>query len=681
MRTHARTPCAMAVGILSLLLASYSIADIGDAPMSTRTPITSRSDAFFGIHFDLHANPGDTNLGGDVTEEMIHRFLNKVRPDVVQWDCKGHGGYTSYPTEVGMSAPHITKDALAIWRKVTREHGVLLFVHYSGLFDHWVVQEHPDWARVDAEGKPSTDIASIYGPYADELMIPQLIEIAEKYDVDGAWIDGDGWAAAPDYSPAAQRAFTEATGIDQMPKKSGDPHWRELLEVQRQDYRDYARKYTDAIHAAAPGFEITSVAFYGPLSPERPTLPFDYISGDYQSNDSQNRARMDARIFTSAGLPWDLMAWGFNAGEGTGHAHKSAAQLQQEAAIIMAQGGTFLTFYQPTRAGYIDEKMFSVMSEVGDFCRARKNVSFKTETVPQVALMLPAEWMYKTWDNLFGGWSRLIDPSDGVLYALLERHYSVDVMSEWRLLERLDEYPIVVVPDCGYISDDVRDALLAYVDRGGKLILTGPETVQPFEEALGVEFEGAPTETTAYIPGQNLLGWLSGPWQKVRPVAGSSSIARRYTGFDTRGGGECAATVNNYGAGRIVGIYGPFGSAYFHAHSPALRQRLGTVMQNLFPEPLVDYNGPPNVDIAIRRGEDGLLVHLMNLNGMQNAPRYPSIDQIPAVGPIQLLVRLDEKPEHVSLVPSELPIRSEWTDEGLRVTIPALHIHEVLVIH
>lgn len=76
--------------------------------------MVSRKNAFFGIHFDLHAGKRDTELGADVTEEMIHRLLVRVKPDYVQQDCKGHPGYTSYPTQVGWSSPGIQQDALAI---------------------------------------------------------------------------------------------------------------------------------------------------------------------------------------------------------------------------------------------------------------------------------------------------------------------------------------------------------------------------------------------------------------------------------------------------------------------------------------------------------------------------------------------------------------------------------------
>ena len=179
----------------------------------------SRKDAFFGLHFDLHPNKNDTQLGEHLTEEMVARLLEQVCPDYVQYDCKGHPGYTGYPTRIGWSSPGIKQDSLAIWREVTSQYGVALFIHYSGVWDSVALEHHPEWARVDIEGNPDKNAISTFGPYCDELLIPQLKEVADAYDLNGVWVDGDCWAVQVDFSPAAKEAFTKATGIKEIPTK------------------------------------------------------------------------------------------------------------------------------------------------------------------------------------------------------------------------------------------------------------------------------------------------------------------------------------------------------------------------------------------------------------------------------------------------------------------------------
>src|SRR5919202_5746095 len=142
-------------------------------PTTPTTRVKTRAESFFGLHFDLHPREDDTALGADLTEERVDELLRRVQPDYVQYDCKGHAGWTGYPTKVGWASPGIVKDSLAIWRKVTRQHGVALYVHYSGVWDSVAVRRRPEWARVGPDGARHQDFTSTWGAYVDELLIPQ----------------------------------------------------------------------------------------------------------------------------------------------------------------------------------------------------------------------------------------------------------------------------------------------------------------------------------------------------------------------------------------------------------------------------------------------------------------------------------------------------------------------------
>ena len=173
-----------------------------------------RDQSFLGVHFDFHAGPSDKNIGANTTPQMVGTILDMVHPDYIQVDCKGHPGYSSYPTEVGNPAPGLVTDPLAVWRKVTADRGVGLYMHYSGVWDARAVELHPDWAVKDPSGNPSDRITSVFGPYVDKLLVPQLKELAGKYGVDGLWVDGECWATTLDYGEKAVRLFKEETGFD-----------------------------------------------------------------------------------------------------------------------------------------------------------------------------------------------------------------------------------------------------------------------------------------------------------------------------------------------------------------------------------------------------------------------------------------------------------------------------------
>ncbi len=94
-----------------------------------------RSESFFGLHFDFHAQPKYGLQGKSLNEEDIRRICRTLKPDFIQIDCKGHPGWASYPSELGNAMPEFAQDTLALWRRVTREENVALYMHYSGVYD------------------------------------------------------------------------------------------------------------------------------------------------------------------------------------------------------------------------------------------------------------------------------------------------------------------------------------------------------------------------------------------------------------------------------------------------------------------------------------------------------------------------------------------------------------------
>ena len=56
-----------------------------------------RKDCFLGIHFDFHAMPGEV-VAYQFDPDSYREMLDRVKPDFMQFDTKGHAGLSSYPT-------------------------------------------------------------------------------------------------------------------------------------------------------------------------------------------------------------------------------------------------------------------------------------------------------------------------------------------------------------------------------------------------------------------------------------------------------------------------------------------------------------------------------------------------------------------------------------------------------
>ncbi len=650
-------------------------------PAARADGITPRSEACFGLHLDLHPNAGDKALGADVTEEHVAHVLDRIRPDFVQYDSKGHPGLLGFPSKIGPSAAGIVNDSLAVWRKITRERGIGLYVHFSGLFDSSAVAAHPDWAAVDAAGKPNTRSASVFGPYVDQLMIPQLSEVVTNYALDGAWVDGECWAAALDYSPAALAKWKEETQEAQAPKSRKDPHWAEWKAFQRKHFESYVGHWVDALHAVNPKLQLTSNWLYTTLTPQPVRAKIDFVSGDYDPSMSVDRARVEARYLATTGMPWDLMAWGFlNGHDGFNYNLKSATHLQQEAGAVLMQGGGMQVYYQPTRSGYLCDSICAVAGEVAEFCHARKQACQHSTSVPQVALVFSTAAVLDRSDAV-GSTGGTYSEMTGTLHALLECHYSVDILPEFRLKDRLAEFPLVVLPDFDHFDPQLIEALPAYVRSGGKLLLMGPRCARLCQAMLGVKLEGEPKAASVELA--NAAGGMvnaDGNWQKVS-LDGAKAIAHRYPLRDTRKDGEIAATLNLVGQGRVAAIWGPAGVYFLLQHNPSLRGFIGDVIHAVYPYPAVTVTGPACVDIALRRtaaGEPAL--HFLNRANVPTSPHYELIDYIPPAGPMVVEWKLPTRPRELELVPRGIHPEWTWSQGVLKTTVPSIEVHDILVV-
>jgi len=632
-----------------------------------------RADSFLGIHFDFHAGPDCREIGKNTTPAMVENIINQVHPDYLQIDCKGHPGLSSYPTKVGHPAPGIIGDPLRVWRETTAKHGVAVYMHYSGVYDSLAVRE-PGWAAINSDGKPNARATSFFGPYVDKLLIPQLRELAGQYAVDGVWVDGDCWASARDYSEPAVAAFRKATGITDVPRKRSDPHWFEFLQFQREAFRNYLRHYIAEVKKTHPDFQICSNWAYTDHMAEPVSAAVDFLSGDYSPQDSVNSARLSARYLARQGKPWDLMAWSFSTKPE--RKQKTAVQLQREAAVVLAAGGGFQAYFKQKRDGSIFEEQMPVMAEVAKFCRARQTICHHAEAVPQIGLLLSTADQYRRINELF---SRDLTRIHGVLRALLESQWSVEVLGEHQLAGRLAQYPVLVVPECEYLDPEFRASLVAYVQSGGNLLLLGPGPACLFARELDVTL-GAATKgnSPVHLSHAGALTALKIQTQTAVLGPGVKEFGRLHASADLNSASQAAASITARGRGKIAATYFTAGQAYVLNRPEPLRRFLSDLIRELFPRPLVEVTGSSDVDVAVSRNHGKLLVNLINTAG----PHFwkPVLESIPAVGPLQVTIRLDRKPTTITLDPGARPIASEYCDGQLRLTVPKVEIHNILAV-
>ena len=90
-------------------------------------------------------------------------------------------------------------------------------------------------------------------------------------------------------------------------------------------------------------------------------------------------------------------------GEEGAHSTKSAVQVQQEAAHVIAQGGGIQCCFPQKPDGSLALWQAGLMERLARFCRLRERHCFRSRTVPQVALLHSTFDYYRRTGALFMG--------------------------------------------------------------------------------------------------------------------------------------------------------------------------------------------------------------------------------------------------------------------------------------
>ncbi|MFD2872575.1 hypothetical protein ACFS5N_08860 [Mucilaginibacter ximonensis] len=600
------------------------------------------TDRFFGVHFDFHANPDTRGIGKTLKAEDVDFMLDKVHPDYIQVDTKGHPGISSYPTKVGVAAPDILLDPLKLFREETAKRGIGLFSHFSGILDAQAVKDHPDWARINGGGDKDKGATSIFGNYAADYFIPQINELSSKYHINGVWVDGECWALQPDYSDAAIAAYTRATGKTDIPHRRKDDGYLDYVQFTRRAFHQYLTHYINAVHKFNPNLIVTSNWSFSSFMPGKVDAPVDYLSGDFTS-DAVADVDFESRVLAPQGKPWDLMCWGFMSDKnGKGFYWKSARHLDQKAALVLSQGGGYQIYTPQHRDASLPMETVPMLTEVSKFCHDRKIYTYNSTPVPQVALLLSAFGHYNespgVFENAQGGNNNV----KGTLELLLDSKYSVQVLQEHHLKNNLAQYPLLVITEWRQLQPEFIAEIEQYVRDGGKVLAIGDN----------------------HLFGKYLQGAL--------PVKSNAGLS---------------ISKQNYGKGAIACITDTFAMSgislrYLNTRDENLRAAVNQVVQELFPQPKVEVNSDSKVHITLNKKDNNLMLHLVNVGDHFDTNADNTLKfNLPAITtPISVTLATGKRPKAVILQPDGKKLPFTYAAGKIKFAVPGLDVYSIVQV-
>lgn len=672
--------------------------------MGMNGSIKKRKDSFFGIHCDFHGKPENGLQGKTLNEEEIRDICRTLKPDFIQIDCKGHPGWTSYPSKLGNALPEFAIDTLEVWRRVTREENVALYLHYSGVYDIKYCEEHPEECAVDADGRFKSGATLLDGRYADDLLIPQFSEIAENYGVDGFWVDGECWKAETDFRPQSIASFEKEYGVDlggKLPATADDPYYQEYREYHRELFRKYLRRYVDILHEKYPDLQIASNWAFSDHMPEPVSANVDFLSGDLNHRNSLNSARYAARALAQQGYPWDLMSWNFRifVGNRSACVSKHINQILQEAASVISLGGAFQNYLPQFKDGSPHTRELKNLLPLANFMRDREAFCFRGAPLHQAALLLSTHDRSIEAQRLYSrtGYEKVM----GMTALLCDIGQSLEIVCEHTLKKSCNEYKMIVVPELySGLKEETKAMLLDYAERGGKLLLAGKNTCRifaqsgaPFEVVAHDEYyaqgkvaydnghggEGSAKHKAYYFTlDAEYFGSLFSPCE----ISAKDGYADAYLKDDQRGSSYPLAVTVSYGNGSVTAVGFDLGSQYLEGSQYLHKELLRKLTDRLY-TPKVKLESACGILEIVPLIKDGrLMIQLINGGGSHANASAVSDDYIPPVLDISLSVALDKEPRALILQPEGRPLDFKYCGDNGRayVNIDRVDIHSIIEV-
>lgn len=310
---------------------------------------------------------------------------------------------------------------------------------------------------------------------------------------------------------------------------------------------------------------------------------------------------------------------------------------------------------------------------------------------------------------------RNLEELRGMLTLLSEAHILYDVIDETALAEdkaagRLSHYPLVIVPDIPYLSPWLAAALCAYVQNGGRLLLTGMSasvsaTGQPLDRLAldcagvtairqrphtpGAYFEIADADRS-YLPVLEDVDWIpmDSPWLECTPAEGAQTLLR-FVPVGMYGPPEkCYYTevtdhpgviVQHAGKGICAVLPWQVGNQHYRFPTHAIDGLFKSLLVEVLGLPRsIRIEAPPVVEISasVQPKEGALLLGLVNLSGQNGRAVHAPL----SVYNLRFQLQSFQEVSRIeTLSQGDLPCE-RMTDGSLAFTLPRLDLLEFIRI-
>ena len=236
-----------------LLIALATLSLWAQSPRTYPTPPPTRQ-----VHLDFHTSEFIENIGSQFDKQQFQEALTLGKLNQINIFAKGHHSWSYYPTKVGQPHPHLAVDLLGAQIEACHEIGIKCPIYFTVGWSANDAEQHPEWVNRHPDGSFMVHSDGHYRPDArpdevipnytwkflvpvggyHDLIMQQVEELCQNYEVDGFWFDIYHYVEAGCYSDECLRLMRQA-GVDPKDKQANidfiaeatKDHMRQLREL------------------------------------------------------------------------------------------------------------------------------------------------------------------------------------------------------------------------------------------------------------------------------------------------------------------------------------------------------------------------------------------------------------------------------------------------------------------
>jgi hypothetical protein len=628
------------------------------------------------------------------------------------------GGYSYYPSRIGVVHPGLTRDFTGEMTAALKKHGICTIVYMRAGWDRHYGKTNPEWIAshdpARQTGAATSDGAEmcLNSPWVDRVQIPQMKEVVSRYDVDGLFIDlaVHQFITANCYCKYCRDSFGREVG-GAIPVSDGDAKAFAYRKWVNRRLEAYIEKVHRALDDQKPGVIIVHNWAWMTRCPLNPPAHVRHINWDTPTPNMSVYAldfSFEARYLSTLGD----RSWAFHNTRGNSwgdYALREEAAFMQEVATELAAGGRSLLSDDAYPSGNPEPAVYERHGRVNERTLKLEPFLRGCRPVKDVAVLHSADTIFsKTPMKLSPEWKAgpAYYPVSGAHKVLIEGHVEMNILNSQVLADALGQYRSLILPDQRILSDRECDAVRGFVRDGGSLLATcatgtrnasdGAMADFALADVLGVRYRGLSAGKRSFlrlpfriesfgVPRMDVQ--VNGEYARVEATTAKAllelvpaEVSKQAPASAPQGPG---VTLNQYGKGQALYCAAPLFSSYY-AEGPAMLRRLALWMLSVVhPEgrrTIVLESTPPNVEVFYsERGKDRF-VHLVNYSGDKRETEPSQSQECVRVHGIRVRANVPTRPKRVVSVPEYESIPCEWHDGWIRFAAHPLGIHAAYMI-